>query len=67
MPTPLFFLYYAPHNAHEPRVPSPAFKNKSKAGIYGDVIEEFDYYVGKIIQTLKRNRHLRKYNYCPVK
>ncbi len=28
-------------------------KNKSKAGIYGDVIEEFDYYVGKIIQTLK--------------
>ena len=48
-----FFLYYAPHNAHEPRVPSPAFKNKSKAGIYGDVIEEFDYYVGKIIQTLK--------------
>ncbi len=28
-------------------------KTNQKAGIYGDVIEEFDYYVGKIIQTLK--------------
>lgn len=48
-----FFLYYAPHNAHEPRVPSKKFRGKSKAGIYGDVIEEFDYCVGKIIQCLK--------------
>lgn len=48
-----FFLYYAPHNAHEPRVPSPKFRGKSEAGIYGDVIEEFDYYVGRIIETLK--------------
>lgn len=48
-----FFLYYAPHNAHEPRVPSKMFRGKSQAGIYGDVIEEFDYYVGEIIKTLK--------------
>ena len=50
-----FFLYYATHNAHEPRVPSPLFKGKSQAGIYGDVIEEFDYYVGEVVQTLKDN------------
>lgn len=48
-----FFLYYAPHNAHEPRIPSPEFKGKSDAGIYGDVIEEFDYFVGCIIKYLK--------------
>lgn len=48
-----FFLYYAPHNAHEPRVPSAAFKGKSEAGIYGDVIEEFDYCVGEVIKALK--------------
>lgn len=48
-----FFLYYATHNAHEPRVPNPRFAGKSKAGIYGDVIEEFDSYVGDIVQTLK--------------
>ncbi|MEG2219288.1 MAG: sulfatase-like hydrolase/transferase [Muribaculaceae bacterium] len=48
-----FFLYYATHNAHEPRVASSRFAGKSKAGIYGDVIEEFDYCVGEIINTLK--------------
>lgn len=48
-----FFLYFATHNAHEPRVPSAAFKGKSKAGIYGDMIEEFDYCVGQIVETLK--------------
>lgn len=50
-----FFLYYATHNAHEPRVPSPAFRGKSEAGIYGDVIEEFDYCVAEIVKSLKKN------------
>lgn len=50
-----FFLYYAPHNAHEPRVPSPTFKGKSEAGIYGDVIEEFDYCVAEIVKSLVEN------------
>lgn len=49
-----FFLYYAPHNAHEPRVPSASFRGKSAAGVYGDVIEEFDHCVGKIVEALKR-------------
>lgn len=48
-----FFIYFAPHNAHEPRVPSPRFKGKSRAGIYGDVIEEFDYQIGEIVAKLK--------------
>lgn len=49
-----FFLYYAPQNAHEPRVPSARFRNKSEAGIYGDVIEEFDDCVGQIVAALKQ-------------
>ena len=48
-----FFLLYTTHNAHEPRVPSKKFKGVSKAGVYGDVIEEFDYYIGEIVKTLK--------------
>lgn len=48
-----YFLYFATHNAHEPRIPSPRFKGKSKAGIYGDVIEEFDYMVGAVVKALK--------------
>ena len=49
-----FFLYYATHNAHEPRVPSNAFRGKSQAGVYGDVIEELDDCVGQIVETLKQ-------------
>lgn len=49
-----FFLLYTTHNAHEPRVPHPRFAGKSKAGIYGDVIEEFDYCVGEIIKSLQK-------------
>ena len=49
-----FFLYYATHNAHEPRVPSDAFRGRSEAGIYGDVIEEFDYCVGELVKCLKK-------------
>jgi arylsulfatase A-like enzyme len=49
-----FFLLFATHNAHEPRVPGPLFKGKSNAGIYGDVIEEFDSYIGEIVKALKR-------------
>lgn len=48
-----FFLYYAPHNAHEPRIPSKQFRGKSEAGIYGDVIEEFDDCIGQLVQALK--------------
>lgn len=48
-----FFLYYAPHNAHEPRVPNPRFAGRSRAGVYGDMIEELDHYVGLIVAALK--------------
>lgn len=53
-----YFLYFATHNAHEPRIPSLKFRGKSKAGIYGDVIEEFDYMVGEVIKALKEKGEL---------
>jgi len=48
-----FFLYFASHNIHEPRVPGPKFKGSSECGVYGDVIQELDWSVGEIVKTLK--------------
>ncbi|MDF3076983.1 MAG: arylsulfatase family protein [Sphingobacteriaceae bacterium] len=48
-----FFLYYASNSPHTPLFASAAFKGKSKRGIYGDVVEELDWSVGKVLETLK--------------
>ena len=50
-----FFLYFATHDAHVPRVPSPQFAGKSGMGPRGDVILEFDWSVGQVLETLKRH------------
>lgn len=49
-----FFLYLAHSMPHVPLHVNPAFQGKSKGGIYGDVIEELDASVGKIMSTLDR-------------
>jgi arylsulfatase A len=49
-----FFLYLAHNMPHTPLFASAAFKGRSKRGLYGDVIEEIDDSVGRIIDTLKR-------------
>lgn len=48
-----FFIYLAHSMPHVPLFRSEAFKNASLAGIYGDVIEEIDWSVGRILETLK--------------
>ncbi|PWK21606.1 arylsulfatase [Arcicella aurantiaca] len=50
-----FFLYYAPNFPHVPLYASNDFKGKSKRGLYGDVVEELDWSVGKILDYLKAN------------
>ncbi|MFN8345393.1 MAG: sulfatase [Spirosomataceae bacterium] len=50
-----FFLYYAPNFPHVPLYASDDFKGKSKRGLYGDVVEELDWSVGKILDYLKTN------------
>lgn len=37
-----FFLYFAHTFPHVPMFASPAFRGKSRAGIYGDAVEELD-------------------------
>ncbi len=48
-----FFLYYPNNAPHVPLYASNDFDGKSKRGLYGDVVQELDWSVGRIIQTLK--------------
>ena len=48
-----FFLYLAHNMPHVPLGVSDKFRGKSKGGFYGDVIEELDWSMGKILKTLK--------------
>lgn len=54
-----FFLYFATHDIHVPRVPNQRFAGKSGMGPRGDAILEFDWSVGEITKTLKRLNLLR--------
>lgn len=49
-----FFLYFATHDIHVPRVPEARFKGRSGCGVRGDVIEELDWTAGQIMDTLER-------------
>jgi arylsulfatase A-like enzyme len=49
-----FFLYYALHQPHVPRIPSPRFAGKTGLGPRGDVIAEMDWCVGQFLETLDR-------------
>ena len=48
-----FFLYLAHSMPHVPLAVSDKFRNKSKQGIYGDVMMEIDWSVGEVVKTLK--------------
>lgn len=48
-----FFLYFANNNPHVPLLATSDFTGKSKRGLYGDVVEELDWSVGRILETLK--------------
>ena len=48
-----FFLYFATHDIHVPRVPHPRFAGKSGMGPRGDAILEFDWSVSEIVKTLE--------------
>ena len=48
-----FFLYFASTFPHTPIFASEKFKGKSPRGRYGDVVEELDWAVGQILDTLR--------------
>ncbi|MDR2849347.1 MAG: sulfatase-like hydrolase/transferase, partial [Verrucomicrobiota bacterium] len=49
-----FFLYFATHDIHVPRVPNPRFVGRTPMGARGDVIAQFDFQVGAVLDTLER-------------
>ncbi len=51
-----FFLYLAHTFPHVPLFASSDFKGKSKAGIYGDTVEELDWSVGQILEVLRKEK-----------
>jgi arylsulfatase A-like enzyme len=49
-----FFLYFATHDIHVPRVPHPRFVGATDMGPRGDAIAQFDWCVGELLDTLDR-------------
>ena len=47
-----FFLYYAFHQPHVPRIPGPRFRGRTGLGPRGDVIAEMDDCAGRLINLL---------------
>lgn len=48
-----FFLYFPHSFPHTPLFASDKFRDKSPRGRYGDVVEELDWSVGQILETLR--------------
>jgi arylsulfatase A-like enzyme len=49
-----FFLYFATHDIHVPRLPHQRFAGKTQMGPRGDAIVQFDWAVGEILGALDR-------------
>jgi arylsulfatase A len=55
-----FFIYLAHSMPHVPLAVSEKFKGKSARGLYGDVIMEIDWSVGRIVDVLKKQNLEKK-------
>ena len=49
-----FFLHLAHTFPHVPLFASGKFNGKSRRGLYGDVVEEIDWSVGEVLDSLHR-------------
>ncbi|MHC2068677.1 sulfatase family protein [Bremerella sp. T1] len=47
-----FFLFFASHDLHVPRMPHERFQGKSEMGLRGDAIVQLDWCVGELTKTL---------------
>ena len=50
-----FFLYFATHDIHVPRMPNARFDKATNMGPRGNAIAELDWCVGRILETLEKN------------
>ena len=48
-----FFLYFATHDVHAPLAPNPRFNGTSQCGKRGDTVQQFDWCVGQVLDTLQ--------------
>ncbi|PKQ64239.1 arylsulfatase [Labilibaculum filiforme] len=48
-----FFLYFAFHDIHVPRLPDLRFAGKSTLGVRGDAIAQMDYITGQLVDYLE--------------
>jgi len=51
-----FFLYFPHTYPHTPLFASKKFKDTSPRGLYGDVVEELDWSVGRVLETLRKEK-----------
>ncbi|PQO26993.1 sulfatase family protein [Blastopirellula marina] len=49
-----FFLFFASHDTHVPRMPHERFQGKTSVGLRGDAIVQLDWCVGEIVKTLDK-------------
>jgi arylsulfatase A-like enzyme len=49
-----FFLFFASHDIHVPRMPHERFQGQTSLGFRGDAILEFDWSVGQLMAALDR-------------
>ena len=49
-----FFLFFASHDLHVPRIPHERFQGVTKLGYRADSIVQFDWCVGELMKTLDR-------------
>lgn len=49
-----FFLYFATHDIHVPRVPNERYKKTSECGVRGDAIQQMDGSVGQVLGALEK-------------
>lgn len=50
-----FFLYFATHDIHVPRLPHPRFQRASAMGPRGNAIAQLDWAVGEIMAALRKH------------
>ena len=55
-----FFLYFPQTAVHVPLHPGDSFRGKSANGTYGDWVEELDWSVGRVLDTLRETKLAEK-------
>ncbi len=53
-----FFMYLCTNDIHVPRYPHDRFRGQSPMGLRGDAILQFDWTVGEIVKTLRKEKLL---------